>query len=365
MRSVILIGAGCSRKLASALCDLGVPVLVTWQAVDFVPEDCPVFCGRPGTTGQRAANVIQQKADALYVFGARLDQYQTNYHYETFAPKAEKYVYDIDLVELGKYPVDWHKTQVDLHQDFAPPPIQSDSDWLKWCKALYKRFRPELDGDRNTPYVDPYLFVNHLSDACQEGEIIVPASSGMQSCAMMQAFKVKKGQRILLCNTIGAMGMEPMAIGAAVASGKRVVVVSGDGGFFLNMQELEVVKRLGLEIKYFVFDNGGYGSVAAMQDSWFQLHVASDKRSGVTFPDLKKVAQLFEFGYGEIRDNDGMGKIGTILGLGGTIIVRVYSSLNFRYAIKVGATLREGKFVNDDMSDMTPKVDDLERIMQE
>lgn len=365
MRSVVLIGAGCSRELAEKLCALGVPVLTTWQGIDSVTENSPVFCGRPGVTGQRAANIIQQKAEALYIFGARLDQYQINYHYETFALRAEKYVYDIDLAELGKYPVDWHKTQVDLQKDFTPPPIQSNPDWLEWCKALYKRFRPELDGDRNTPYVDPYLFVRYLSDACQEGEIIVPASSGMQSCAMMQAFKVKQGQRILLCNTTGAMGMEPMAIGAAIASGKRVVMVSGDGGFFLNMQELEVVKRLGLEIKYFVFDNGGYGSVAAMQDSWFKLHVACDQKSQVTFPDLRKVAQVWGFWYGEIHDNSEMLKIQDAFNLQGTVITKVCSSLDFRYAMKVGATLQGDKFINDDMSDMTPRIDDLERIMEE
>jgi len=61
---------------------------------------------------------------------------------------------------------------------------------------------------------------------CIDGEIIVPASSGMQSCALMQAFKVKRGQKILLCNTAGAMGFEPMAIGAALATGQRVVCVA-------------------------------------------------------------------------------------------------------------------------------------------
>src|SRR6185369_13384337 len=146
--------------------------------------------------------------------------------------------------------------------------------------ALYDRFRPELDGANVVEdFVDPYYFVRRLGDVCEEGETIVPGSSGMQSCALMQAWKVKRGQHILLCNTIGAMGLEPMAIGAALATDRRVICVTGDGGFFQNMQELEVVKRLRLNIKYFVFVNGGYGSITTMQDARFNLRVGGDPSS--------------------------------------------------------------------------------------
>ncbi|MDU9703681.1 thiamine pyrophosphate-dependent enzyme, partial [Helicobacter pylori] len=82
------------------------------------------------------------------------------------------------------------------------------------------------------------------------------------------------------------MGFEPMAIGAAISTDKRVICVAGDGGFFMNMQELEVVKRLGLNIKYFVFCNGGYGSIVSMQDARFNERVGADSQSGFTLPDL-------------------------------------------------------------------------------
>ena len=265
-----------------------------------------------------------------------------------------------------QYPDTWEVHQIDLHNDtINMGEMTPDTEWLEWCKALYNRFRPELDGTDASGYVDPYSFVAELSDVCNENDVIVPASSGMQSCAMMQAWKVKRGQRILLCNTIGAMGMEPMAIGAAIATGQRVIVTSGDGGFFMNMQELEDVKRLGLNIKYFVFMNGGYGSITTMQDNRFGLRVASDKESGFTLPDLSRTALLFNIPYHEINNNAQLDQISAIVSSDRAEIVRVSSSLDFKYACKVEASLQDGVFVNDDLSNLTPYIDDYERIMAE
>lgn len=358
MKPVILIGAGCPPSLAERLCDLGVPVLTTWQGIDLVPEDSPVFCGRPGMIGQRAANIIQQRADAVYIFGARMDGEQVGHRIDNFAPKAQKVIYDIDPDELAKLPASWFVHEQDLTQPFNLPNIEADNRWLAWCKALYKKFRYELDGANVVEdFVDPYYFVRRLSDACEEGEVIVPASSGMQSCAMMQAFKVKRGQRIMLNNTTGAMGFEPMAIGAAIASGKRVVCVAGDGGFYMNVQELETVKRLDLPVKYFVFCNGGYGSIATMQDARFNLRVGAEPQSGFTLPYLSRVAAVWGFPYHEINDNADCGKIEKILDAPCAAVVRVNTSLAFRYAVRVIAALKDGRFVVDDMDDMTPKID--------
>jgi acetolactate synthase-1/2/3 large subunit len=362
-KPVILIGAGCPQSLADKLCTLGIPVLTTWQAIDRVPEDSPVFCGRPGVVGQRAANIIQQKSTVLYIFGARMDNEQVAHRMSNFAPNAKKVVYDIDKAELDKLPVDWTVINADLN-DLNIPPVESSFDWLKWCKDLYNDYRYELDGTGNVEgYVDPYYFTRILSDVCEEGEVIVPASSGMQSCAMMQAFKVKRDQKILLCNTTGAMGLEPMAIGAALATKKRVVCVCGDGGFFINMQELELVKRRGLNIKYFVFCNGGYGSITTMQDARFNLRVGGDEQSGFTLPNLEKTARLFNIDYQEIMSNKDVSIIEKIVNSNRSFIVRVNTTLAFRYATKVNSALQDGAFVVDSMEDMTPKIQNLKELM--
>ena len=365
MKPVILIGAGCPQSLADVLCSLGVPVLVTWQGIDLVPEDSPVFCGRPGVVGQRAANIIQQKCDILYIFGARMDNEQVGHRIDNFAPRAHKFIWDVDTAELDKLPADWTIIQQDLTHEFMIPPVQASWEWLKWCKDLYNEYRYELDGSNQVEdFVDPYYFINALSKVCKEGEVIVPGSSGMQSCALMQAFKVKRGQRILLCNTIGAMGMEPMAIGAAIASQQRVICVTGDGGFFMNMQELETVKRMNLNIKFFVFCNGGYGSITTMQDARFNQRVGADAQSGFTLPDLARVAAVWNFPYYKINTNLDCDLIGGILESPQAAIVRVNTTLEFHYATKVNSSLVNGVFITDDMADMTPKIAHLAELLK-
>jgi acetolactate synthase-1/2/3 large subunit len=313
IKPVFLIGNGLrgAPHIIEQLCKLNVPVLTTWQGCDLIPEDSPVFCGRPGNIGQRAANIILQKSNWVMMAGARLDMETIGHDLAGFVPNCEMpIVVDCDAEELAKFPNKWGKIMMDFNNpkigygQSGLPFVSGDPEWLAWCKALYNRFRPELDGQDGGNFVDPYAFINTLSDVCNENDILVPGSSGMQSCAFFQAFKVKKGQRILCCNTIGAMGFEPMAIGAAIASGRRVIVVTGDGGFAQNMQELEVVRRMGLPIHYFVFSNGGYGSISSMQDGRFGLRVGSTPESGFTVPDLGWFSMGCDFSHYLIDNND-------------------------------------------------------------
>ena len=307
IKSVVILGNGCryNPKLVEYLCSLGIPILCSWMAMDLIPENSPVFCGRPGIIGQRAANIIQQKSNVLYCFGARLDAGQIAYNYDNFAPSAKKIVYDVDRAELDKLPQTWEKHLVDLSKEMVYIDPEVDFDWLRWCRDLYNSFRGELDTIQ-TPkgFIDPYQFIDKLSNLCSGDDVLAPGSSGQTAEVFMQTFKVKKGQRVTCVSTIGAMGADiPMAIGACLASGrKRTICVTGDGGFMLNTQELEVVRRLNLPIKFFIFNNSGYGSVRVMQTGRFGNKVGCDKESGFTVPDLFNITDSFGINYMQVFD---------------------------------------------------------------
>ena len=86
----------------------------------------------------------------------------------------------------------------------------------------------------------------------------------------------------------------PASIGACIASGnKRTICVDGDGGFQLNIQELETLARLNLPIKFFVINNQGYASIRTSQQSYFGKLTGADATSGLTLPDLGKVASAY------------------------------------------------------------------------
>src|SRR5271157_4266124 len=166
LKPVLLIGNGMryAPHIVDMLCQLNVPVLTTWQGCDLVPEDSPIFCGRPGSVGQRAANIILQKSNWVMVAGARLDMETIAHNMAGFAPNCKMpTVVDCDPAELRKFPDTWGRILMDFN-DPKPgygqsglPFVRGDPEWLAWCKALYARFRPELDGDAGADrdFVDP------------------------------------------------------------------------------------------------------------------------------------------------------------------------------------------------------------------
>ncbi len=113
--------------------------------------------------------------------------------------------------------------------------------------------------------------------------------------AMFQAGIVKKGQRYIWNSGCAAMGYDlPAAIGAAVASGKPVICITGDGSIMMNLQELQTISHYKLPIKIYILDNKGYRSLELTQTNYFEKDfIGCNKDSGVSFPDFNKLAEVF------------------------------------------------------------------------
>jgi acetolactate synthase I/II/III large subunit len=321
-RPVLLVGNGVRLDGAlpefNALLEvLQVPVLTTWKAADFLPEDHPLYVGRPGSIGQRGANFTQQNADVLLVVVARLDFGQTGYVHRHFARAAKKIIVDVDPAELRKF---------DMPVDLAVPAgakaflgalsaALGDGAaswrfpaWLERCQS-WKRQYPVIRPEHATlpDGISNYALIDELSSCLASDVLLVPGSAGACSETIMQAFRIKAGQRLFNSEGLGPMGFGiPAAIGGCLAGDRRrTVCLDGDGGFVMNIQELEVVRRLNLPIKFFVLDNHGYGSIRQTQNAYFQGNrVASDPASGLTLPNFAAVAQSFGIEACEILSHD-------------------------------------------------------------
>lgn len=360
---------------------LGLPVLLTWKAADFLPEDHPCYIGRPGGMGQRAANFTQQKADWLLVLGARLDLPSVAFNHENFAPRAFKVFVDADAAELAKF-----KTKIDVSvaadlADFLPSfaasvattKLPDFGSWRKRCRELTQRYPVVLPEYRAvaTP-VSTYVLMDVLSDLLEANDVIVPGSSGPCSDIFYQAFRVKAGQRILNAPGLGAMGTGlPGTIGAALAAGgRRVVNINGEGGFQLNIQELETVRRLRLPVKYFVLDNGGYRSIVAMQRGHFQGRlVGSEPSSRLTMPDTGRVAEAYEIPALYVDSHAELESVlRDALSRPGPVVCVVKTSVDEKTAPKVTSEVRpDGSIVSKPMEDMWPFLDraEFEAIMRD
>ena len=350
---------------------LGIPVLMTWKGCDLMDDQHPLYFGRPGVLAQRGANFIQQNADLVIAVGARLDFGQIGYASQTFARGAKKVIVDIDALELAKFNflvelplhVDAGEFWKGLHESLGEYQRPNWSEWVSRCKNWKSNYPVVTEEYRNQKeYANSYVLVEKLSEMMSSDDLLVPGSSGACSDVCLQSFKVKKGQRVLNSPGIGAMGFGiPQTIGACIASGgKRTVNVNGDGGFQMNIQELETVHRLGLPIKYFILNNQGYASMRVTHRNYFQGRlVASDASSGLTLPDVRKIADAYGISNNRISLNGEIGdKIKGAFETKGPFITEVMIDPEEVTAPKVKSFIGEdGKLVSKPLEDMAPFLD--------
>jgi acetolactate synthase-1/2/3 large subunit len=101
---------------------------------------------------------------------------------------------------------------------------------------------------------------------------------------------------------MGAMGSGlPLAVGAAIESGAPVVSINGDGGFQLNIQELQTLARNQLPVKVVVLDNGSHGMVRQFQESYLDGRYQSTVW-GYSAPDFAAVAEAYAIPAQRVED---------------------------------------------------------------
>lgn len=380
-RPVVLVGNGV--RLAKAkeaflqlLEILKVPVLTTWKAIDFLPESHPLFAGRPGSVGQRGANFAQQNSDWIMTIGARLDFGQTGYNHSNFARAAKKIMVDIDPAEIRKIMMDIDVAVCADAKVFIREFIlqsgniipQDRAGWLLRCKdwqRTYPIVLPEYWDVQG--YVNDYVLIEVLSDEMASEDLLVPGSSGACSERTMQTFKVKEGMRIFNSEGLGPMGFGlPASIGGCIASGrKRTVCIDGDGGFQLNIQELETVKRLNLPIKFFVLSNQGYASIRATQSNYFRGHfVGSSPSSGLSLPDIIKVAAAYGLSVARIQDHTNIRQqVRQVLQSDGPVVCEVIVLPDQSTMPRLSTTQRsDGSMISKPLEDLWPFLDRKELL---
>ena len=310
-RPVLLVGNGVRIAGAHDICLqmidlLQIPVLTTWIGKDIIWDAHPLNFGSPGIIAPRGPNFTLQNADLLITIGARLDFAITGFDKSLFARAAKKVIVDIDESELKKFQI---LVDIPICSDamsFIDEILRQSSSikkinrspWLKRCKEWEEKY-PVVISEywSQKGYVNSYVFTTILSELLDTDDLVVPGSSGSGIDTFFLSFKIKRGQRVFNTGGLGAMGFGiPASIGGCIASGrKRTICVDGDGGFQLNIQELETVARLNLPIKYFVLNNQGYSSIRVMQQNHFGGNlVACDSSSGMTLPDVVKLAKAYD-----------------------------------------------------------------------
>lgn len=268
-----------------------IPLLTTMNGVDIAQDDLHI--GFIGTHGNRIANMILQECDLIVTVGARLSLRQVGRYTANFAPQAHLVRADIDESELSRNikPDEdkFHTDARDFMRKLLDEPVGNYSAWRKQCleaKAVLDEYDKQ-PGNRAVEAIGALLPPNAN----------VSVDVGMNQCWTAQALVLKgdKG-RIHISGGYGTMGCGlPFAIGSAIANkGETVYCITGDGGFQMNIQELETVKRENLPIKIFILNNKVLGKISETQHfSHGDRFACTAVLGGYTVPEFVKIAEAY------------------------------------------------------------------------
>lgn len=323
-RPLFLVGGGLDfesfSNLMPKLLKLGIPIATTWNAVDYLDFNHPLYAGRPNTYGMRWANGAIQQADLVITLGARLGLQQTGFAWQEFAPVGKVVRIELDLNEIQ---LDQPKTFMNINMDAAKSLSQIleivetekfVNDYSKWHAFIHDlRTQLPLVESATFQYSDfanPFEFVAELSELLNKNDRVVTCSSGGSYTTMMQVFAQKQGQLLTNNKGLASMGYGLAgAIGTALANpSKRTILVEGDGGFSQNLPELGTVQNRQLNLKLFIFSNKGYASIRVSQKAYFAgAYIGCDAETGVGLPNWGKAFEAYGIPsveiFGSIRDD--------------------------------------------------------------
>lgn len=363
-RPIVLIGGGV--RLSNANVELlnyvekySIPVVYSLMGKDAISEDYKYNLGLIGSYGNRYGNLALANSDLILVLGSRLDTRQTGTSLDTFAREAKIIQVDIDRNELGskiKVDVEINCNVKDFIVTLNKYEINIDTtEWLKKLKEYKNKFSSTVGIDNNLKI--PNYVVSIISKYLQDEDICVDV--GQHQMWTAQSLNIKATQRVLFSGGMGAMGFAlPASIGACIGSNKRTVVIAGDGGIQMNIQELEIINRRKLPIKIFVLNNKNLGMVRQFQELYFDkkyLGTIDD----YSVPNLVDIAKAYAI---KARKIDDISKLEIEL-------KDIFSSnepelINIELPVKM-TTVEPKLIVNKPIEDMHPLIskDELSSLM--
>ena len=297
-RPLLLVGggsrlSGVDVELLTFLNKTDMPVVVSLMGKDMVSSTYKYNLGFIGAYGIDYANQILKEADLVIILGARLDARQTTRDVEGFIGDAKVIHVDIDKYELNRRISADLAINADVYEFISKLNTKKLELNIKLWKEKVLEYKSKIS-IKNAPIeskIDNQI-INMIASYLDDDDIIC-VDVGLHQMTVAQSLDLKGNQRVLFSGGAGSMGFAlPIAIGATLGTGRRVIVISGDGGFQMNMQELEVIKRRNLPIKIFIINNASLHMVKLRQDTYLESnHVGSKKDYSV--PSFKKVGEAY------------------------------------------------------------------------
>lgn len=276
----------------------GIPVASTLLGLGAFPSSHPLYVGYLGMHGNYAPNLQTNECDVLLAVGMRFDDRVTG-DVERYAKQAKVIHVDIDKAELNKIV----KADVGIHGDaklvltalLDLVKEKQHEEWLKQFRLLEEQEKSLVMKEAVQPSVDALRMaevINLLAEK-DNGDMIVVTDVGQHQMVSSRYFRYNNPKSNVTSGGLGTMGFGlPAGIGAKLgAPQKKVVIVMGDGGYQMTIQELGTIMQFEIDVKLLVLNNNFLGMVRQWQQMFFERRYSF---TDIQNPDFIKIAE----GYG-------------------------------------------------------------------
>lgn len=292
-KPLILAGGGVRISRAESLLTelshrMNIPVVTTVMGRGAIDTDDPMFVGDLGLHGSYASNMAVSHCDVLFSVGTRFNDRITG-DLNEFAPHAKIIHVDIDTSSISRNVV------VDV-------PITADAGLtfqklLEWAEpSLNKNWLDEIGSWENDhpmtmdqKGMTPQKIIDAIDKAYPKGYIVTDV--GQHQMWTTQFAHLGPERHLITSGGLGTMGFGfPAAVGAAIGSpDSDVVLITGDGGFQMNMQEMATAVNMGVPVKIMIFNNQYLGMVRQQQQLFYgkRYSITCLRRNRSCPPDCK------------------------------------------------------------------------------
>ena len=319
-------GAGAVSNLNAFIEKTNIPVVSTLNGLD-VTEKTVGFTGLYGNT---EANLALKNADLILALGIRFAQQHTGKQKELYNTTAKVIHVDIDKTEPGRTFIKPEISVVADLSDFLQAINKKNihvavNAWNETIEGWKQKYKDSVC--RSDKYVDPILLIRKISKYSSK-DAVYTSDVGANQMWVAQGLRLKQGQRLLNSSGFGSMGFSlPAAIGASYLK-PEVIAFMGDGGFQMNIQELNTLSLRRNNVKCFIFNNNNLGLMRNLQKKYYSNHFYGNNEREFCCPDIKKLADAYQLDYLRLNTNDDLGKIEEVLLKKGPCLVDVQTDID-------------------------------------
>lgn len=300
-----VISGKASQQVTALAEKIDAPMGCSLMGLSAVPCDHPRFLGMQGMHGHYASTAAEYEADLVIALGVRFSNRSTGEN-SRFTKNYRIIHIDIDGAELNKnIPADLTirgdlldsverltaMVEENRHPDWAKHIAELKAQEEKLTEEAADSTRKRITEKGCSPKLSPYEIIDIISALAGE-DVIIATDVGQHQMWTAQRYPLKKPRTFLSSGGLGAMGYGlGAAIGASTATGKRVVLFTGDGSFGMNLGELATAVSQGIPVVIVVMNNGVLGMVRQQQTLFYDKHYSNttlDRRT-----DFAKVAEAF------------------------------------------------------------------------